>query len=122
MAVRRRLGPWYPWAVVILLWFSGFFNYADRQSVFGVFPLLEKEFHLNKEQLGWIGSSFMLVYAPASLFAGFIVDRFSRRGLITSGLVIWSVVCALTGTAQSYGALLFYRVSEGLGESIYFPA
>ena len=32
----RRLGshPYYPWIVVGLLWFCGFFNYADRQAVY----------------------------------------------------------------------------------------
>ena len=32
----------YPWLVVGLLWFCGFFNYADRQAVNSVFPLLER--------------------------------------------------------------------------------
>ena len=31
----------YPWLVVGLLWFCGFFNYADRQAVNSVFPLLK---------------------------------------------------------------------------------
>ena len=33
--------PAYPWIVVGLLWFCGFFNYADRQAVYSVFPLLK---------------------------------------------------------------------------------
>ena len=39
----------YPWLVVGLLWFCGFFNYADRQAVNSVFPLLEKEFGLSDD-------------------------------------------------------------------------
>jgi MFS family permease len=121
-SVRRRVGPRYPWVIVGLLWFCGFFNYADRQAVNAVFPLLEKEFHLTLTQQGMIASSFMVVYAIAGPLAGFVVDKASRRALIVTGLGFWSLIAALTGTARSFGALLGFRAAEGLGESVYFPA
>jgi MFS family permease len=117
-----RTHPHYPWVVVGLLWFCGFFNYADRQAVFSVFPLLKNEFALSNSQRGWLGSVFMLVYATASPFTGYLVDRFSRRFLIVSGLTIWSVICAATALSRSYAQLIFFRAAEGLGESFYFPA
>ncbi len=112
----------YPWLVVGLLWFCGFFNYADRQAVNSVFPLLEKEFALSDFQLGMLGSAFMIVYASASPLAGYVVDRVTRRVLIPIGLAFWSLICAATGLSQSYGQLVFFRAAEGLGESFYFPA
>ncbi len=112
----------YPWLVLGLLWFCGFFNYADRQAVFSVFPLLEREFDVSKEQLGYLGSAFMIVYACASPFSGYTVDLLPRRLLVTVGLSIWSLVCAATGLARSFPQLLCFRAAEGLGESFYFPA
>jgi MFS family permease len=67
--------PRYKWYVVGMLWWICFFNYADRQAIFSVFPLLEKEFGLTLEQLGWLGSSFGLVYGLCAPFAGRVVDR-----------------------------------------------
>ncbi len=69
----------YPWLVVLLLWFCGFFNYADRQAVYSVFPLLEREFGLTKSQIGPLGSAFMIVYACASPLSGYTVDLLPRR-------------------------------------------
>ncbi len=112
----------YPWLVVGLLWCCGFFNYADRQAVFAVFPLIQAEFKLTDDQLGWVGSAFMAVYAATAPIAGFVVDRFSRRGLIVAGLGFWSLVCAATGFCRSYVQLLLVRAAEGLGETFYFPA
>ncbi len=112
----------YPWIVVGLLWFCGFFNYADRQAVTSVYPLLKEEFHLNNEQLGLLGSAFMVVYAVCSPFSGYLVDIMSRRLLIGVGLAFWSVVCAATALARTFPQLLFYRAAEGLGEAFYFPA
>jgi sugar phosphate permease len=112
----------YAWLVVALLWFCGFFNYADRQAVVSVFPLLQAEFLLSDVQLGWIGSAFMIVYASTSPFAGYVVDRLARRILIPVGLAVWSLIAAATGLSRSFGQLVFFRAAEGLGESFYFPA
>jgi hypothetical protein len=37
----RREGV-YRWQVVAMLWLVCFFNYADRQAIYAVFPLLEE--------------------------------------------------------------------------------
>jgi len=47
-------GGSYKWWVVSMLWFICFFNYADRQMIFSVFPVLEKEFGFDAVQLGAI--------------------------------------------------------------------
>jgi MFS family permease len=62
----------YKWRVVAMLWFVCFLNYADRQSIFSVFPKLKEEFGFNKVQLGLIGSAFMWVYAGCAPLTGFI--------------------------------------------------
>jgi len=121
---RSQLGvhPVYPWLVVGLLWFCGFFNYADRQAVYSVFPLIKSEFGLSPTQLGLLGSAFMLVYAAASPFSGYTVDLLPRRLLITLGLAFWSLICAGTALSRNFLQLVFFRGAEGLGESFYFPA
>lgn len=112
----------YKWYVVAMLWFCGFCNYADRQAIFSVFPLLQKEMHLSPIQLGWIGSSFALVYGICAPFAGYIVDRISRKSAVLGGLWAWSLICMATATAFNFPSLLFFRAAEGLGETFYFPA
>jgi MFS family permease len=119
---RLTSGAAYPWLVVGLLWFCGFFNYADRQAVYSVFPLLKTEFHLDNEQLGMLGSAFMFVYAVTSPFSGYTVDRLSRRLLIALGLGFWSLICACTALSRSFVQLVLFRGAEGLGEAFYFPA
>jgi MFS family permease len=121
-ASKPTVSPAYPWIVLGLLWFCGFFNYADRQALNSVFEPLKKEFHLNDTQLGWIGSAFMIVYASTAPLAGFVVDRVSRRVLVPVGLAFWSLICAATGYCSSYWQLIAVRAAEGLGESFYFPA
>jgi len=114
--------PRYRWYVVGMLWWICFFNYADRQAIFSVFPLLEKEFGLTLQQLGWLGSSFGLVYGLCAPLAGRIVDRVNRKDAILGGLHTWSLIAIATAFSRGFGQLLFFRAAEGLGETFYMPA
>lgn len=112
----------YKWWVVLMLWSICFFNYADRQAIFAVFPKLKEEFGFDKEQLGWVGSAFMWVYAGGALFAGLIVDRFRRKDLILGGCLFWSFVTVTTSWCSKLSHFITARALEGLGETFYFPA
>ena len=105
-----------------MLWWIAFFNYADRQAIFSVFPLLQKEFALDSVQLGLLGSAFAWVYGLSAPFAGAVVDRVRRKSAILGGLHAWSLICAATALARNFGMLVFLRGAEGLGETFYFPA
>ena len=112
----------YKWRVVAMLWCISFFNYADRQAIFSVFPLLEREMQLTPVQLGLLGSGFAWVYGLAAPFAGALVDRGSRRTVILGGLHVWSAICAATALSKNFTHLFLFRAAEGLGETFYFPA
>jgi MFS family permease len=105
-----------------MLWAISFFNYADRQAIFSVFPLLQKELGLDAVQLGMLGSSFAWVYGFGGQFAGIIVDRVKRKTAILGGLYTWSIVCMATSLFTSFRGLFVMRAAEGLGEAFYYPA
>lgn len=105
-----------------MLWLIAFFNYADRQAIFSVFPLLEQEMQLTPVELGLLGSAFAWVYGLAAPFAGQIVDRVPRRTAILGGLHAWSLICVATVFSGNFRHLFFWRAAEGLGETFYFPA
>ncbi len=112
----------YKWWVVCMLWFICFFNYADRQAIFSVFPKLKEEFGYDKVHLGLIGSAFMWVYAFGAPFAGFIGDRVKRKNLILGGCLFWSGVTVMTGWCGKLWHFVTVRALEGFGETFYFPA
>ena len=105
-----------------MLWFVCFFNYADRQAIFSVFPLLKSEMELSDVQLGIVGSSFMWVYAAFGAIAGLIGDRQRRKTLIIGALIFWSAITIATALSTNYAQLVIFRALEGFGEAFYFPA
>ncbi|MBV8709258.1 MAG: MFS transporter, partial [Acidobacteriaceae bacterium] len=119
---RERLTSHYKWYVVGMLWLVCFFNYADRQTIYSVFPLLKSEMNLSDVQLATFGTAFSWVYALSAPLAGFVGDRVSRKTLIIGGLIFWSVITALTALSRNYGQIVTCRALEGLSEALYFPA
>jgi MFS family permease len=116
------MGKNYKWWVVFMLWFVCFFNYADRQAIFSVFPLLKQEMGLSDVQLGIVGAAFMWVYAGFGAIAGIVGDRFKRKTLIIGGLIFWSLITIGTALSTDYLHLVICRALEGFGEAFYFPA
>jgi MFS family permease len=110
------------WFTIALLWFVFLFNYADRQAIFSVFPLIKGELKLTDVQLGILGACFMWVYAICGPFTGWLADRISRKKLIIGSLLFWSIVTGITAIAPTYREMLICRALGGLGEAFYFPA
>jgi MFS family permease len=119
---RPPLPPWYKWALVGMLWFICFFNYADRLAISSVLKLIGAEFKFDKGQLGLITAMFMWVYAVTSPFAGAVGDRFRRKSVILGGLYAWSFITSATAWCRNLTQFVAVRGLEGLGEAFYFPA
>jgi MFS family permease len=117
-----RPGPSYKWWVVGMLWFICFFNYADRMAINAVGKVLQQDYHFTDEDLGWIFSAFMFVYALSAPLAGLVGDRVRRKSLILGGLAVWSLVTGATGFCRRWIEFVIVRATEGLGETFYFPA
>jgi MFS family permease len=108
--------------VVLVLGLAVLLNYVDRGSLATAAPVLQNELSLSSSQLGLLLSAFFWVYAPAQLFAGWLVHRFNIRVVLAAGVLLWSAATALTGLAGGFASLLFFRLMLGLGESTTFPS
>src|SRR5437899_585563 len=89
-----------------LLFGVNFLNYIDRNVISAVVPLLQADFHLGDAATGVIASMFMIVYALASPITGVIGDRWPRRFLVGTGVLLWSAATVLSGLAGSFAQLL----------------
>ena len=69
-----------------------------------------------------LGVSFAALYSLVGLPAGYLIDRFNRKHLVTLGIIVWTLMTAACGLATSYGFLFLGRTGVGLGEAILSPA
>ncbi len=105
--------------VLGLLTLINFFNYADRNVVFAVFEPIKHDLRLSDQQLGWIGSAYIIVLSLAALPLGVLGDLRTRRGVIAWGVGVWSLFTSLGGAVRGFWQLFFCRAMVGVGEAGY---
>src|SRR5271167_2899966 len=94
-------------------------NYADRNVLFAVQPLVQEEFHLNNKQVGLLTSAFLGFYMIAAPFVGPLADRYSRKLIIVLGAIFWSGLTLLTAVTHTYTELLIRHTLVGVGEATF---
>ncbi len=77
---------------------------------------------MSDQQLGWLGSAYVIVLSVAALPLGVLGDLKSRRAVIAFGVGLWSAFTALGATVSRFWQLLLCRSLVGVGEAGYGPA
>lgn len=113
-----KVSPYARYVLALLLGVN-LLNYIDRQVLYAVFPLIQKDFALSDTALGLLGSAFMVTYMVSAPLFGWLGDRWSRTRLAAAGLGIWSVATAAAGLAPTYPALFAARTTVGIGEASF---
>lgn len=109
------------WLVVWLLSAGLAVDYLTRLGLYSVLPVLRKEMIASDLALGLLASSFPWTYGALSPVAGYVGDRFSRRGVLIASLVCWSIATALCGAATAAWQLIAMRVILAIGQVCYMP-
>src|SRR5215469_9826016 len=113
---------WKQWQVLTILMLVNFVNYVDRQVIFSLFPFIRHDFALSYQQLGALATAFTVVLSLSTFPLGMLADRFSRRFVVSGGVLFWSAATFLSGFAGSFRSLLGARALVGVGEAAYAPA
>jgi MFS family permease len=97
-------------------------NFYDRQVLGVVAQPLKEEWHLSDEQVGALGTAFILLYAVIGLPLGRWADVGRRTVLLAAGVVVWSAFTAASGLAWGFWSLFAFRLGVGVGEASCAPA
>src|SRR5256884_6983315 len=110
-------------AYVFWIMFSiNFLNYLDRYVFAGAANIVAKELGLGIDQIGFLATAFIVVYAISTLPLGIWADRSSRKNIVALCVAIWSLATTFTALANSFVTLFISRMVLGIGEAGYYPA
>src|ERR1017187_3828361 len=112
----------YRWWIITVFVLSSAINYLDRQSLATLAPLLRSDFHLSREQYGWILGAFSITYAASAPFAGMMIDRIGLNRAISLAVGLWSGASIATGFTAGLAGLLGCRAVLGVAEAGGIPS
>src|SRR5271166_4206101 len=99
-----------------------FVNFADRQVLNPLVPLLRQHFGVTDTQLGSLQWVLLVILALASIPSGYLADRFNEPKIIAIGVLFWSAAAIASGLAPTFAFLFVARGLVGIGEAAYAPA
>lgn len=107
---------------VSILVVASFFVAVGFGIIVPAIPLFARSFGVSNAAVGLIISLFALSRFASGLFSGKLVDKFGERTVFAVGVIFVALSVGLSGMAQSYNQLLFFRAAGGLGSSMFSVA
>src|ERR1700759_618066 len=114
--INRRLG----W--VLVLTSTAYFMVAlDATVVATALPRMQADLHVGLTSLQWTLNSYRIAFAPGSIPAAGLGDRYGRRLIFAIGLALFTVASAACALAPNVSVLIAARTVQGLGGAIVLP-
>jgi MFS family permease len=106
------------WYVLLMTVMVYTLSIADRYVISTVLEPIRLELQLSDSGIAFLtGVSLAIFYVLFGFPLSWLIDRYSRRHIITVSVIVWSAMTTLTGLAQSYWHLLVARIGVGIGEA-----
>ncbi|XP_021921936.1 protein spinster isoform X2 [Zootermopsis nevadensis] len=107
------------WLTIIILFLVNLINYMDRFTIAGILNDVKAEFNIGDDLAGLLQTAFVLSYMIFAPLFGYLGDRYSRRLIMASGVLLWSLTTFLGSFMHTYGWFLTLRALVGIGEASY---
>ena len=85
-------------------------------------PSIAADTHASQTNLAWVIDAYSLVFASALLVGGALGDRFGRRRVLITGLIVFGAGSALAPFTTSVHTLIALRAVLGIGAALVMPA
>src|ERR1700723_316905 len=95
--------------------------FIDSTVVNVALPALQASFHATVEDLQWVVESYGVFLAALILIGGSFGDRFGRRLIFISGVLIFALASGACGLASSVDQLIMARSIQGMGAALLVP-
>ncbi|HKV85496.1 MAG TPA: DHA2 family efflux MFS transporter permease subunit, partial [Ktedonobacterales bacterium] len=111
----------YKWQAALIASLGLFMAVLDLTIVNVALPQMQHSFHTDRGTITWVVTAYFLAQAAIIPVTGYLSDRFGSKTIFLGALAIFtlgSLACAL---APTEGALIGFRVLQGIGGGALFP-
>jgi EmrB/QacA subfamily drug resistance transporter len=111
----------YRWAVLSLIMIGTFMAILDTSIVNVALPHMMSAFGVNRNQIEWVATGFMLATAVSMPLVGWLVGRLGHKILYLGSLTLFTLGSAACAMAWSYDSLIVARIIQAVGGGAIQP-
>ena len=94
---------------------------VDSTIVNVAIPSIIDDLDITSTQVQWVQESYTLVFAALLLVFGTLADRYGRRRILLTGVVVFAAASVLAAAAQAGDLLIMSRLLQGVGGAMVLP-
>ena len=114
--------PKHPWWALAALLLGLSMIIIDGSVVNVLLPTMVDDLDLSQTDAQWINSIYSLVFAALLITVGLLADKYGRRLLFVTGIVIFVVGSIASGSAMNAEFLIAARAVQAVGASMMLPS
>jgi len=109
------------WGVLGIIMLGTFMAVLDSSIVNVALPHMMSTFGVDREQIEWVATGFMLTSAVVMPLVGWLTNRISYKALYLGSLALFTVASAACALAWSYESLIAARILQAIGGGAIQP-
>lgn len=106
---------------LLTMCFALFMAMLDNTVVNVALPTIRVDLGASVSDLQWIIDGYVLAFASLLLTGGILGDRYGRKRMFLSGLVVFTVASLACGFSATTGQLIAARALQGVGAALLMP-
>lgn len=120
---EKTAGP-YPrrWWALLVLCLSLLIVVMANTSLIVAAPDMTRDLGLSSSDLQWVIDGYTVPYAALMLVLGSIGDKYSRRGALVLGLLVFAGGSVMGGLVHETNLVILARAIMGVGAAVVMPA
>lgn len=121
--VEKMTGPYARrWWALIVLCLSLLIVVMANTSLIVAAPDMTRDLNLSSSELQWVIDGYTVPYAALMLVLGAIGDKYSRRGALITGLLIFAGGSVMGSLVDQTALVITARAIMGVGAAVVMPA
>src|SRR5919106_912704 len=117
--VEKMTGPYARrWWALLVLCLSLLIVVMANTSLIVAAPDMTADLGLSSSDLQWVIDGYTVPYAALMLVLGALGDKYSRRGALVTGLLVFGGGAVAGSLAHSAGAVIAARAVMGIGAAV----
>lgn len=113
--------PYYRWFVLGSVMIATFMAVLDSTIVNVALPNFMAYFGVSVDQVEWILTAYLLVFAVILPTSGWLADHYGYKRIFLIGLLMFTIGSFLSSLAWNFGILIFFRIIQGGGAGMLLP-
>src|SRR5208283_833419 len=109
------------WGVLGIIMLGTFMAVLDSSIVNVALPHMMSTFGVDREQIEWVATGFMMTSAVVMPLVGWLTNRINYKALYLGSLLLFTLASGACALAWSYESLIIARVLQALGGGAIQP-